>query len=94
MKNTNPFSESARCKVFKHDFDGHIFLETIKNSTRWVARLQCTRCGTRRVDVMIPLTCELVSRHYEYPDTYDTQLEHSDAKRVLFKFMIQEEGNN
>lgn len=80
---------SARCHVFKHQLDGNVYEETRDGHKRWVARLQCRRCGTWRTDVMMPYTCDLVSRKYEHPQTYETQMSHQDAKKILFKRMME-----
>lgn len=82
--------EHAKCRVFMHRLEGHVFLETVNGRSRWVARLQCVRCGRSRVDVMTVGTCELISRKYFGGDGYDTTWDRSDAKKFLFKVMLDE----
>jgi hypothetical protein len=83
------------CKTFMHQFDGHVFVEPAQfaggGTINWVARLECTRCGTRRVDVMTPMTCVLISRKYDYTGCvdYDRTVERTDAKKALFKLMLK-----
>ena len=79
------------CKTFMHRLEGHVFVETIDEQRRWVARLECSTCGTRRVDVMMPQTCELVSRKYEYEGCadYDRSVDRTEAKKALFKLMLK-----
>lgn len=83
---------SAQCRVFRHAFDGNVYEERLEDSRKkvWVARLECKSCGTRRIDVMVPSTCELISRHYDYSNAegYNTKLPHPDARRYLFKVMF------
>lgn len=86
-------SDTVRCQAFRHQFDGHVFLERSRATGRtvWVARLECPRCGTRRVDVMVPETCELISRSYEHSDEYRDALDtrdRDDAKRIVFTSML------
>lgn len=81
-----------KCRSFRHEWDGHVFIEQVDGTTRWVARLECERCGTRRVDVMTARSCELVSRRYFYSDEYGDdirKLEHSEAKEQLFSSMLK-----
>lgn len=73
----------ARCRIFRHDFDGHVFVE----NGLWVARLQCQRCGTKRVDKMTPKTCELIGRVYDWPDEYDRTIDREQVRRELLAAM-------
>jgi hypothetical protein len=79
------------CKTFMHQLDGHVFAETIEGQARWVARLECGRCGTRRIDVMVPQSCKLISRKYDYTGCvdYDRTVDRLDAKKDLFKSMLR-----
>lgn len=80
---------SAWCRTFRHEFDGHVYQEKslTTGKTVWVARLECARCGTQRVDTMTPKTCELISRQYIYPEEYQTGLTRTDARRRVFAAM-------
>lgn len=82
---------TARCKTYGHDLDGPVFLERVKGVMRWVLHAECTRCGTRRIDVMTPKTCELVSRHYDYDSApeYDKAEDRAKAKAFLMKAFLQ-----
>lgn len=85
---------TAKCKVFKHSWHGHVVAERLPDTGKavWIARLQCEECGTRRNDVMIPRTCELIGRHYDYTNapSYDTKMEWLDAKKFLYKSLLQQ----
>jgi hypothetical protein len=76
---------SAYCRAFRHGFDGPVYVERRGRGKVWVAYLQCDKCDTRRVDVMSPTTCELLSRQYFYEDDYDGQLTSLEAKQHVFK---------
>lgn len=80
--------ENVQCKVFNHVFDGNVYQRKVRGTIRWVADLQCGRCGTWRQDVMTPRTCELVSRTYVHPDEYNTKLTPREAKKILYKRML------
>lgn len=80
--------EHLKCRALRHAFDGHVLREKVQGKIRWVARLECDRCGTLRIDVMMPNTCELVSRRYDHPDNYDGTLSQQAARRELFKRML------
>lgn len=82
--------DHARCRVFRHQFEGHVFQETVYGATRWVARIQCERCGTIRVDVMTVKSCELISRRYIHPEEYDTGQAYDEARQFLFKWMLDQ----
>lgn len=82
--------KSLRCRAFRrHKFDGHVFLEGEGKSTVWVAKLQCSYCDSWRIDRMVPVTCELISRQYFPDEDYDTELDSQKAKQILFKEMLQ-----
>lgn len=82
---------TARCKTYGHDLDGPVFREKIKGVIRWVLYADCDRCGTRRIDVMMPNTCELVSRHYDYDNApeYDKSEDRSKARKFLLRGRLQ-----
>jgi hypothetical protein len=84
---------SAWCKTFLHDLDGHTYVETSEatGAEVWVAALECLRCGTRRVDFMVPETCELISRRYFHPKEYDKHLARDEAKREVMSSMMAPE---
>lgn len=83
----------VKCRAFRHNFDGHVYQEQIGGRVGgrvvWVARLECPRCGTHRVDVMAPGTCELISRSYVHPDDYDGMLSPNEARRTLYQGMLK-----
>lgn len=81
---------TARCKVFNHRFDGHVFAETVKQVPRWVGHFECDNCGTRRTDRMMPKSYELVSRDYDYSDApnYDPSMTKEYARKILYKHMF------
>lgn len=82
---------TAKCKTFGHDLDGPVFVEKIKGVVRWVLHAECDRCGTRRIDVMVPHTFELVSRHYDYDGAphYDKAEDRAKARKFLLKTRLQ-----
>ena len=82
---------TARCKTHGHHLDGPVFIEKIKGHTRWVLHAECDDCGTRRIDVMMPHTWELVSRHYDYDNApnYDKSEDRQKAKAFLLKTRLQ-----
>lgn len=82
---------TARCKTYGHDLDGPVFLERIKGHMRWVLYAECSRCGTKRIDVMTPKTCELISRHYNYDAApeYDQTEDRRKAKVFFMKEHLQ-----
>lgn len=77
---------TARCKTFNHNLDGPVFIERVKGAIRWVGYFECADCGTKRIDVMMPKTFELVSRHYDYSAApeYDQSEDRAKAKKFLF----------
>lgn len=83
-----------RCRAFsRHDLDGHVFEEQLDRRVAgrrlvWVARLECAGCGTQRIDVMMPRSCELISRLYVHPDGYDGKISPAEARRIIFKHML------
>lgn len=77
------------CKALrKHALDGHVFEEKDGRRIVWVARLECTHCGTWRIDVMTPRQCELISRTYVHPDDYDATISAEEARKALYRHMI------
>ena len=79
----------VKCRAFqKHDLDGIVVKETVNRRKVWIARLQCNSCGTHRIDVMKPKTTQLLSRAYIHPDDYDGSLSTADARRILYKHML------
>lgn len=82
---------TARCKVFFHDFDGHVFAETVRGIGRWVGHFECTNCGSERKDIMVPKSMELVSRDYTPSADYDPTMERSYARKLLFRNMFRTE---
>lgn len=87
--------QNCRCKVFQHRLDGHVFEERWqpkgqRQRTVWTARLQCSRCGTKRIDRMLPGTCILLTRDYIHAEEYDTTMTNGDAKKILFKWMVDQ----
>lgn len=78
----------VKCRAFRHVFDGNVFQEQVAGRTVWVARLDCGRCGTHRIDIMTPRTCELISRSYVHPDDYDGMLSPLEARQQLFTSML------
>jgi hypothetical protein len=80
--------ESAYCRAFRHGLDGHVFQEKRNGRTAWVAYLECKDCGSRRIDVMEPNTCQLLGRSYTHEDWYDTTLSPQDAKQIVFARML------
>lgn len=82
----------TRCLAeHRHDFDGHVFVERgPRGDKRWTAREECLRCGSTRVIHMIPETCEETSRVYDHPDDYDTGADRVEAKRTVFRAMLDE----
>lgn len=84
---------TVRCKVFNHVFDGATYERHVHGELRWVAELQCSRCGSWRVDYMLPHSCLLTSRVYYHSDEYDTSFDRAEARKVLFKSLLVEEAN-
>jgi hypothetical protein len=77
------------CKTFLHSFDGHVFLEDRpKLGSTWVAKLECTVCGSRREDVMTPNTCQLLHRSYDWSEDYEQSLPRTAAKAELFQQLL------
>lgn len=77
------------CRAFqRHALDGHVVQERINGSNVWIARLQCVGCGTHRIDVMKPKSCKLISRAYVHPDDYDGKMTSAEARKIIFKHMI------
>lgn len=79
------------CLAFRfHDLDGHVYVEVNRQTGRkvWVARLQCVRCGTERIDFLVPETCELISRRYFRPADYPTDLDRETARRQILAEML------
>jgi hypothetical protein len=37
---------------------------------------------------MVPVSCELVSRRYHWPDSYDRGQTHEAAKKFLYRLMV------
>lgn len=72
----------------KHDLDGVVTEERANGRKVWVARLECDVCGTWRTDVMTPIKCELISRAYLHPDDYDGSVLPADARKIIYKHMI------
>jgi hypothetical protein len=79
--------QSAKCRVFRHEWEGAVFIENTPVGVRWVGRFECD-CGTQRIDFMIPRTFELKSRRYVYPPDYLTDMDRDTAKKVLFTSMM------
>lgn len=83
--------EYVRCRAYRHIIDddhGALFQE--RNSLGrvvWVFRGECPRCGTLRIDTLMPRTDQLISRTYEHPEGYDGLLSPHEARRVLLKAM-------
>lgn len=88
--------DAVWCKAFsQHDLDGHVYVESHRQTGRkvWVARLQCLRCGTERVDFLTPVSCELLSRRYFRPENYPTDLDRETARQqVLSELLTAEES--
>jgi hypothetical protein len=84
---------STRCLAeYRHDWEGHVFVERNRfGDKRWTAREECLRCGSTRVIHMIPETCEETSRFYDHPEEYDTQADREEAKRRVFRAMMDED---
>lgn len=80
---------TAVCKTFRHDLEGPVYQETVSGVVRWVAYLSCGKCGTLRRDVMTVGTCELVSRTYSHPEDYDTLMDVSEARKMVFKSLLR-----
>lgn len=81
--------EYVACRAFRvHNLDGHTFAEHVGGRNVWVARLTCDRCGTHRIDVMKPRSCELISRLYVHPDNYDGAMTSAEARKIIYKHMI------
>lgn len=80
---------TAVCKTFRHTLEGPVFQETVAGVVRWVAYLTCVKCGSLRRDVMTVGSCELVSRTYSHSDDYDTLMDVSEAKKVVFKDLLR-----
>lgn len=78
---------SAKCRVFRHEWDGTVYVEATPAGTRWVGRFECD-CGTQRIDFMMPHSFELTSRKYVYPPEYQTDMNREQAKVVLFTSMM------
>ena len=79
----------VKCRAFqKHELDGYVTEETINRRKVWVARLVCDSCGTHRIDVMQRKTWKLLSRAYIRPDDYDGSLATADARKILYKHML------
>lgn len=83
---------TAYCKLFLHKFDGPVFIESIRNETRWVGHLECPQCGSRRTDRMMPKSYELVSRDYEHGVGYDPTMTHEDAKKIWYGHRLNKTG--
>lgn len=75
---------TAACKLFFHKFDGHVFRETRRSGGRWVGRLECSNCGSHRVDVMMPKTYAVVYREYDHSDLYDKTMTMEEARKIWY----------
>lgn len=77
----------------RHDLDGNVFEEQHNHRKVWVARLQCTRCGTRRVTRYSPVRCEQIGGHeyYDRPVDYDTSVTAIEARKIMFKNLLVKE---
>lgn len=73
----------------KHAFDGRVVQQRRDGKVVWVAELECASCGTWRLDVMKPKSCELISRTYEHPSDYDGRVVPAEARKLLYQHMIE-----
>lgn len=79
----------VKCRAFqKHELDGGVYEENHEGRKVWVAKLQCSGCGTWRYDVMTPVKCELISRGYSRPDDYDGKMSPDEARKILYKHLV------
>jgi hypothetical protein len=88
------------CRTISHSWRHAIDPNLDRPMEGWRFSLQCTRCKTRRHDVISHDTGELLQRRYVHPDDYDigervtrSELRVEIGRRQMFDFITAKRSN-